>query len=566
MKSSRKKARLGEAKRSHPTGLSASCSNTLRECLIVRLCSAAEPERTWSDACAAGMTFQLQIPPQLGLPSWPADLIELLRHLTIACSLGALGVSAAGILALLSAVSYRLYLHPLSGIPGPRLAAISNIWYARQVCAGRLLQVGKEIHDKFGPIVRVGPNEIWLNSEDAHREIYGLGSGFGKSDFYVATALQKPKLDWRLRSHYSDTLDLLSEYDAQRYRQQRRLIGPVYQAANLRKFELAVDQVLDEAVTRINELDGAAIDLKEWMHIITVECLSSIVLSWSPGYLRLGSDGGSSAFSYRGWKRKTIFGLFPLVAILETLSKAVGRAFADLWGLTFKAPKGLRLFFPAVQRKIKTRMRNFDAKKQQKNVHEDLMADLVKLHKERPEFTATYLHRMAITNFGAGHETMCSALTAAMAMLGSSPDVQDRVVRDQQGLADAGNGNWSPAPYTVAAVKEAQRLYPVIGMSLPREVPVGGTHLHGVFLPAGTTVGINPVSLHRNEQIFGPDAHLFNPERWLDPAKSRAMDRCNLTWGGGARTCPGRHLAELILYRTVARLILEFEARFRARK
>ncbi|KAL8376826.1 hypothetical protein RB595_007784 [Gaeumannomyces hyphopodioides] len=295
------------------------------------------------------------------------------------------------------------------------------------------------------------------------------------------------------------------------------------------------------------------------MHIITVECLGSIVLSWSPGYLRLGSDGGSSAFSYRGWKRKTIFGLFPLAAILETLSKSAGRAFADLWGLTFKAPKDLHLFFPAVQRKIKARMRNFDTKKPQKNVREDLMASLIKLHKERPEFTATYLHRMAITNFGAGHETTCSALTAAMAMLGSSPGVQDRVARDQQGLANAGSGNWSPAPYTVAAVKEAQRLYPVIGMSLPREVPVGGTRLHGTFLPAGTTVGVNPVSLHRNEQIFGPDAHLFNPERWLDSAKSRAMDRCNLTWGGGARTCPGRHLAELILHRTVARLILEFE-------
>lgn len=162
----------------------------------------------------------------------------------------------------------------------------------------------------------------------------------------MATALQKPRIDWRLRPHYSDTLDLLSERDAQRYRRQRRLIGPVYQAANLRKFEFAVDQVLEEAVARIKALDGAEVDLKEWMHIIAVECLGSIVLSWSPGYLRHGSDGGSSAFSYRGWKRKTIFGLFPLAAILETLSKSAGRVFADLWGLTFKAPERLHLFFP----------------------------------------------------------------------------------------------------------------------------------------------------------------------------------------------------------------------------
>ncbi len=37
------------------------------------------------------------------------------------------------------------------------------------------------------------------------------------------------------------------------------------------------------------------------------------------------------------------------------------------------------------------------------------------------------------------------------------------------------------------------------------------------------------------------------------------MDRCNLTWGGGARTCPGRNLAELILYKAVCALLREFE-------
>ena len=67
---------------------------------------------------------------------------------------------------------YRIYLHPLSGIPGPRLAAVSNCWYAYQVRNGRMLCLGKNLHKQYGPVVRVGPNEVWFNTKDAFRLIY----------------------------------------------------------------------------------------------------------------------------------------------------------------------------------------------------------------------------------------------------------------------------------------------------------------------------------------------------------------------------------------------------------
>ncbi|KAI6265620.1 hypothetical protein MCOR27_011337 [Pyricularia oryzae] len=217
-------------------------------------------------------------------------------------------VVATPALLVLAVAVYRLFFHPLAHIPGPRLAALSNVWYGRQVCSGRMLQVGKILHRQYGPIVRVGPNEVWLDSEEGFRQVYSAGSGFEKSDFYLSTALQKPKVDWRLQPHFPDTLDLLSERDMRRYRLQRRLIGQVYQPANLRKFEPVIDDVLDQVVAQIRTLGDAEVDLKEWMHIITVECLGAIVLSWSPGYLRAKSDFGSGSFSYLGWKRKTVLG------------------------------------------------------------------------------------------------------------------------------------------------------------------------------------------------------------------------------------------------------------------
>ena len=161
----------------------------------------------------------------------------------------------------------------------------------------------------------------------------------------MATVLNKPILDWQLNPHFPDTLDLLSEFDVKRYRLQRRLIGTVYLASNLKKFEPAVDGVIKSAVSELKAMDGAEVDLKQWMHIIAVECLGAIVLSWSPSYIKNRSDGDTSTQSYLGWKRKSVFGLFPTVTKLSVLSHNLSRAFSNIWGVTFKTPKNFRPFF-----------------------------------------------------------------------------------------------------------------------------------------------------------------------------------------------------------------------------
>ncbi|KAK5654755.1 hypothetical protein OQA88_7080 [Cercophora sp. LCS_1] len=465
-------------------------------------------------------------------------------------------------------VLYRLFFHPLSLIPGPRLAAISSIWYAHHVRDGRMLKVATTLHKKYGPAVRVGPNEVWFDSREAFSIIYGAGRGYEKAEFYLATKLNKPEIDWNLNLHFGDTLDLLSELDVERYRLQRRIMGPVYQTANIKKFEHAVDGVICQVVAKLRALDGAEIDLKEWMHIVAVECLGAIVLSWSPGYIRDESDGGTSTQSYLGWKRKSVFGLFPAVTKVAFFSKTVGRMFSNLWGVTFPTPKNFKPFFTPVYRRASKRiaaaMRR-DEKPAAQDTRQDLLTDLIQLHKDRPEFSETYLRRLAVTNFGAGHETMCSALTSIMTMIGSHPEVAAHVRQELSSLGPASAViSYDDAirlRYTQASIKEAQRLHPVIGMSLPRKVPPSGLLVHGYHIPPRTTVGCNPVSLHRNADIFGVEPDTYRPERWLagDEAATRAMDKFNLTWGGGGRTCPGRHLAEVVLYKVVPALVNEFD-------
>lgn len=172
----------------------------------------------------------------------------------------------------------------------------------------------------------------------------------------VSTSLYRPQVDWRLNVQSPDTLDFLSERDMKRYRLQRRLIGPTYHPSNLRKYESAVDGVLGDVVAQLRSLGGAEVDLKQWMHSITVECLGAVVLSWSPGYVKAKTDGGTGSHAYLSWRHKTVYGLFPLAVIVNTYSRISGRLFTRIWGITYRTPKSFKTFFTVSLRRLSSVM------------------------------------------------------------------------------------------------------------------------------------------------------------------------------------------------------------------
>lgn len=98
-----------------------------------------------------------------------------------------------------------------------------------------------------------------------------------------------------------------------------------------------------------------------------------------------------------------------------------------------------------------------------------------------------------------------------------------------------------------AVINESLRVHSPTGLIIERMVPDGGAVVSGVNLPEGTKVGINswgasnhlvynicvdanhglPV-LHRNKQVFGQDAGIYRPERWIEstPDRLAEMKRC----------------------------------------
>lgn len=104
---------------------------------------------------------------------FPVTATELTRILLSICTLAASGCVTAFVL-LATAAAYRLFFHPLARIPGPKWAAVSSVWYAKKVRDGRTFELGRTLHDQYGPVVRVAPNEVWFNSKDAFKSIYRM--------------------------------------------------------------------------------------------------------------------------------------------------------------------------------------------------------------------------------------------------------------------------------------------------------------------------------------------------------------------------------------------------------
>jgi len=122
-------------------------------------------------------------------------------------------------------------------------------------------------------------------------------------------------------------------------------------------------------------------------------------------------------------------------------------------------------------------------------------------------------------------------------------------------------------PYLGAVIQEALRYHSGVGFPLPRHVPEGGSVIAGEFFPAGVIVGMDAWQVHRNQDVFGPDADAFRPERWfvVNPADAKEVERVKnverhmFAFGAGSRTCIGKHISLMEMRIAIPELLRHFE-------
>lgn len=109
-------------------------------------------------------------------------------------------------------------------------------------------------------------------------------------------------------------------------------------------------------------------------------------------------------------------------------------------------------------------------------------------------------------------------------------------------------------PYLQAVVREGIRLWPPVAGLGFKQVPEGGDLINGYHVPEGTQVGQGFYGVGRSKLVWGGDAEVFRPERWLlaegDELK-RMIATVDTTFGHGKYSCLGKPIAMMELHKTI---------------
>jgi hypothetical protein len=81
-------------------------------------------------------------------------------------------------------IIYPFYTSPLANVAGPKMNAITKWWMVWTDFTKKRTLVIHDMHQKYGPVVRIGPNELAFTGDEPMRTIYGAGTSFYKPAFY----------------------------------------------------------------------------------------------------------------------------------------------------------------------------------------------------------------------------------------------------------------------------------------------------------------------------------------------------------------------------------------------
>lgn len=172
----------------------------------------------------------------------------------------------------------------------------------------------------------------------------------------------------------------------------------------------------------------------------------------------------------------------------------------------------------------------------------------------------------------AGSDTVSITLRSIVYYLSKNLHTQARLQEEIDNAKLDYPVTWKDAQslvYLDAVIKEALRVHPPTSILLERVVsPAGLTLPGGRNLKSGTIVSMNGWTINQNEEVFGKDVETFNPNRWLKEsdeaddhfrARTKRMRRADIAFGYGTRSCMGKPIAQLEIYKLVPTLFGLFD-------
>ncbi|QLI70047.1 Cytochrome P450 monooxygenase sdnE [Metarhizium brunneum] len=448
---------------------------------------------------------------------------------------------------------FRLYFSPLSRFPGPRIAA-ATWWYQFYhdvVRRGRYIWVVRDMHARYGPIVRINPSELHICESQFYNTLYVSGGIHRKRD----------KWSWDSVGAGGVRDSALSTVAHDLHRVRRSAIAQFFSAQNVDKLQPVIQSKADLLVRRLAERRGRRTVVTNLNHAFSA-LTNDVIMEYcfARSYDRLAAPDFDPSYkhaSHRGVRLAQIAKHIRLLGWLVTAMLALPESILVRCGPAFEMflTERKRLHRQIEELTLESKAVGQDAS------HLTVFRELLGSKLPPEEKTPARLSAEAQVLVSAGSETTAKALTVACFKLLTHPAVLARL-RDELETALPSFGlepglrldQVQRLPYLTGVVKESLRLsYGVVGR-LQRIWPDEEIVFREWIIPRGTPVSMTSYDVHHDEAVF-PDSFAFRPERWADDP---GLDRYLVSFGKGSRHCVGMNLAMAELYLTLAKVFRLF--------
>ncbi|EMD93211.1 hypothetical protein COCC4DRAFT_70767 [Bipolaris maydis ATCC 48331] len=447
---------------------------------------------------------------------------------------------------------YNLFLHPLRPYPGPRIFAAFRFPYVIAGALGYLPQMVLEMHRRYGPVIRVAPDELAFDSTTAWRTIYDIQKGrspLERDPHFLPPAApgvkQYPSMGTANNSEHSKF---------------RRLLGHAFSAQALQAQEHLVQRHVDLLIASLRSTSASSEkpqDLATWFLWSAFDIVGDLALGESfscvenrtfhtwPETVMAGFEAGLLISAVRRY--------VPLTLAWRLVPASVLRKRAD--------------HFTMARSIVNNRMRKgADARP-------DFLSYIMRHSGDEEYFkgfvdSAEKVVPTAALIVMAGGHSISTLLTSTVYFLLRRPETMKRLVEEiRSSFTSAEEINYTTAsarlPYMLAVFDEVLRLLPPVGFGIPRMVPQEGLVVDGQLVPSGTRVSVFHLAAARSPRNFHkPDE--FLPERWLKEEKIQSMfdndvQSASLPFSVGPRSCIGRNMAYLEMRLVLSQLLWNFD-------
>ncbi|PYH67698.1 cytochrome P450 [Aspergillus vadensis CBS 113365] len=457
-----------------------------------------------------------------------------------------LGIICTATVATLITVAFikRLYYrnwHPLSRFRGPPEAASSRHWIYKVTDRGFPEEDLEKLHKKYQTqALRIGPNELHITDVHMYKVIYSQSKPFPKhAEFYEA---------------FNTPHTVFTEIDAGMHKERRRLLNPFFSRAGVFKLEPIIHEKAEILMNKIRRLENShTVNVYDAFRCLTTEVIMEFAFAKSANMLE------ESETTFESW----------FLVAFDAVARSIWKM--QEWPIARKALGVVPMSFiglvdPNIVNVLKM-LKFAESCLEHYEVHGNTTTHPV-VFENLFSLPHDYKVTEALDILIAGADTTASTLTAGFMHILSNPTIYSKLA-DALRAANISVDDPSAAqlqelekiPYLTACVKESLRIAMPVPGRLPRVVPNNLDEpfvVEGQVIPPGTVVSMSTYTMHTSEEVWGPDARAFNPDRWLQP-EAKSLEQYLCTFSKGVRMCLGQNVAYAEVTIVMAYLFRNFD-------